>query len=344
MAFGPGFDLAEALDLLTLCANIEAPNTLPVPAGWGPNPVFDSPQIGLFAEKWQLWQNTSGAYAIIVRGTVSEPGSILEDLLSVLAQATGTIVVGPFQIEYKFAADPLASVHFGFALGALLLLKDPLYGVLAKIPANSRIYIAGHSQGAAVGILLRSYLEYATGIPADNSYKTYVFAQPKPGNDRYAYDFESKFCNPGLAFRVTNSLDWVPQLPFTLEAPPDINTPNPLSAAAPSETALLGSLTRTGDQVRTAILNRVRARLGVKAAALARSVAPGAAPQLFAHGFDIIPIVRSLYFVNAATEISLIGTPCAGAQCNDDFFEHHAATYLELMRAQLGQIPACGSS
>jgi hypothetical protein len=83
------------------------------------------------------------------------------------------------------------------------------------------------------------------------------------------------------------------------------------------------------------VLNRVRARLGARAAALARAVAPGAAPELLAHGFDIIPIVRSLYFVNAATEISLIGTPCAGAQCNDDFFEHHATTYLELMKAQL---------
>ena len=26
-----------------------------------------------------------------------------------------------------------------------------------------------------------------------------------------ADDFESKFCNSGFAFRVTNSLDWVPQ-------------------------------------------------------------------------------------------------------------------------------------
>ena len=28
----------------------------------------------------------------------------------------------------------------------------------------------------------------------------------------------------GFAFRVTNSLDWVPQVPFTLEFPGDINT------------------------------------------------------------------------------------------------------------------------
>jgi hypothetical protein len=48
------------------------------------------------------------------------------------------------------------------------------------------------------------------------------------------------------------------------------------------------------------------------------------------------PLVFSLYFLGAATEIALIGTPCSGpTQCGDVFFEHHATTYYALMQAQL---------
>jgi hypothetical protein len=47
-----------------------------------------------------------------------------------------------------------------------------------------------------------------------------------------------------------------------------------------------------------------------------------------------------LYFVGAATEIAVIGTPCIPDQCNpqnpkDRVWQHHAATYYSLMQAQL---------
>jgi hypothetical protein len=60
------------------------------------------------------------------------------------------------------------------------------------------------------------------------------------------------------------------------------------------------------------------------------------APELLVTGFDV-PIAPSLNFVNAATEIALIGIPCAGAQCQDIFFEHHTATYYALLKAQFPQ-------
>jgi hypothetical protein len=340
MTFKAGFDLGEALDLVTLCALIEGHASLPQPASW--TIVYDSPEISLLTEKWQLWRNSEGAFAIAVRGTVPDPGSIAEDLISFLAQAAGTVTAGQQRIGYKFAADPHASVHAGFALGALLLLKDPANGILAKlastVPQGSQIYITGHSQGAAVGTLLRSYLAYAPDRPADKNYtyKTYVFAQPKPGNDHYACDFESAFCNEGLAFRVTNSLDWVCQVPFTIEIPSDINTPNPLSAVTVPGSMVLTALTGFGNEVRKLIVERVRSRLQSKASALARQVTHGAVPELAGHGFDI-PIAPSLNFANAATEIALTGTPCVGEECKDAFFEHHAATYYALMKAQLGQ-------
>jgi hypothetical protein len=55
MPFSPGFNLSEALDLVTLSPIIEGQTVLPVPAGW--TKIFGSPEISYFTEKWQLWQN-----------------------------------------------------------------------------------------------------------------------------------------------------------------------------------------------------------------------------------------------------------------------------------------------
>jgi hypothetical protein len=339
MPFSPGFNLAEALDLVALSAIVEGGEAPPQPPGW--SKIFDSSVIGPFTEKWQLWQNGSGCYAISLRGTVLDAGSILEDLISFLAPASGRVTVGHIQVDYRFAASSDASVHFGFALGTLLLLKDPKEGILvqlaSKVPPGSPIYITGHSQGAAMATLLRSYLAYAFDAPKDKnySYKTYVYAQPKPGNDHYAEDFENMFSNSGFAFRVTNSLDWVPQVPFTIEFPNDINTPNPLSALANPRLAMIfTALKPLVDNARNYIVDHARQRLQPKAVALAQQVTAVPRAELMASGFDIT-VVPSLNFVNAGTEISLIGTPCAGAECQDAFFEHHATTYYALMRAQI---------
>ena len=86
MPFSPGFNLSEALDLVALSAIVEGGEAPPQPIGW--NMIFDSPVIGQFTEKWQLWQNASGSYAIVLRGTVLDAGSILEDLLSFLVPAS----------------------------------------------------------------------------------------------------------------------------------------------------------------------------------------------------------------------------------------------------------------
>jgi len=340
MPFNSGFDLTEALDLLALSAIVEGGDAPVQPAGW--SQIFDSAVIGPFTDKWQLWKNALDVYAIVLRGTVLDAGSIIEDLISFLAPANGRVTVGHVQIDYSFAATSNASVHFGFALGTLSLLKDPTQGILVqlanRVAAGSEVYIAGHSQGAAMATLLRSYLEYGSDAPKDKqySYKTYAYAQPKPGNDHYAADFGSKFSNSGLAFRVTNSLDWVPQMPFTIELAGDINSPNPLSILTnPRLVTVIGALKPVFDIAHQAIVDHTRQRLQPKAAALAQRMSPPAtADQLAPVGFDVA-VTPSLNFVNAATDVSLIGTPCVDAQCQDAFFEHHATTYYSLMQEQL---------
>jgi len=345
-----GFDRQEALDLLAMSAIIENGAAPPIPnppPGWASR--FLSPEIGPFKNRWQLWQQGgTGPYAIAIRGTVAEAGSILEDMVSLMVQATGTLSVGSVTIPYSFAADPEAGVHLGFALATLLLLNDPDNGILAQLPRlgvapGSSIFITGHSQGAAMATLLRSYLSHGPRAPEGNIYKTYVFAQPKPGNNHYAEDFESRFCNAPWAFRITNSLDWVPEVPFTLQFVQDIDRPNPLSALA-SPSLIVSLIDRALAQVRDFVEQHARARLQSTAVALAQTKveAPAAAPVLMAQAFQV-PVMASLNFVNVATDLALMGTPCVGEQCQDAFFEHHATTYYGLLQTQ-NPVPPPGSS
>jgi len=338
MPFAPGFDRTEALDLLNFCAIIENGVAPPIPndppAGW--TLVFPSPVIGPFDNMWQLWKRTAdGAFAVVVRGTTMNAGSILEDLIALMIKGKGTLQLGGMQFDYQFAADPLADVHIGFALGALLLLKDPASGILAQfakngVGANSKVYVTGHSQGAAVATLIRSYLEYAADSPKQVGYKTYVYAQPKPGNDHYAEDFENRFCDNDLAFRITNSLDWVPQVPFTIEFLSDINTPNPLSVLG-ALTIPLAVLQKAVDQF--VVIARMHARAQLQAASASVAKLGAIATSAPTVGADA-QLVPTLNFVNAGTEIALMGVPCVGDQCKDGFFEHHASTYYGLLQQQ----------
>jgi hypothetical protein len=337
-ALKPGFDLSEALDMLQMCNYIYGGSPTPLkPAGW--DVVYDPQPLPFFDNKWQLWKRrgVGGPYAIIIRGTVAETGSVVEDLLSLLMKANDKITVDQLSFPYKFADEPDAAVHLGFALGALLLLNWPGSGILAKlaalnIPANTPIYIAGHSQGAAVATLIRSYLFYGN---SNYQHKTYVFAQPKPGNDHYATDFENRFSNFGYAFRLTNSLDWVPQAPFTFEFPGDLNKPNPLNSGANLSTAAnsyVTALTTSQTQAYNLLLEKERPRIQKAGSALLKTKDPQAADAISVD----VPLVPSLYFTGAGTEVALIGQPCNPAvdQCND-WYQHHLTTYSALMRKQL---------
>ena len=370
MPFAPGFDRTEALDLLNFCAIIEDGVAPPIPKdppdGW--TLVFPSPVIGPFDNRWQLWQRKAdGAFAVVVRGTTPKASSILEDLVAVMIKGKGSLQVGGSQLDYKFADDPQADVHLGFALGALLLLEDPTDGILSRfkkngIGAGAKVYVTGHSQGAAIATLIRSYLHYAADAPGQVAYKTYVYAQPKPGNDHYAEDFESRFCNSDLAFRVTNSLDWVPQVPFTIELLSDINQPNilsilghvaipveakPLSALGSILAPLQSKLSAFGNILEPlALLQKAGGAILGLAEALGQSKMQSAAASLAKLGIAakpaspleagklVAPFALTLNYVNAATEIALMGVPCVGDQCKDGFFEHHASTYYGLLQAQ----------
>ena len=334
----PHFDLTEARNLLAFAADLEGP-TPPLaapllPADW--SSVFISPELGAFDNKWQLWQkNGTNEYAVVIRGTVGKPGSVILDLMSVMIPASGILPVGSVALPYKLAENPKAAVHLGFVLGMCILLHDATNGIIAKLsglPPGSSIFIAGHSQGASIATLCRSFLRYSPILAAKNfSYKTYLYAQAKPGNDHYGWDFERVTSNLDSGYSVTNSQDWVPQVPLTIQLLNSMNEPNPLDfitgnvvfeMLSKSMEAMHGHIAT--EQIKKhmpqfAILEQVLKNQNLQAV--------GVSPA-----FAQIEIRPTLNFVVCGTPIILAGTPGTNPIDSKDFFwQHHAAMYYNLL-------------
>ncbi len=334
----PDFDLTEARNLIAFAAQLEGPTPPlappPIPANW--SVVFTSPVMGVFDNKWQLWKNSlANEYAVVIRGTVDEPGSVILDLMSVMIPASGTLPVGSVTLPYKLAEDPKAAVHLGFALGLGILLYDSTNGILAKLsglPPGSSIFIAGHSQGASIATLCRSFLRYSPILAAQNfSYKTYLYAQAKPGNDHYGWDFERVTSNTDSGYSVTNSQDWVPQVPLTIQMLNSLNQPNPLDFITSNVVfeMLSKSMEAMHGHIATEQIKKHVPQFAILEQVLKNQnfQAVGVAPA-----FAQIEIRPTLNFVVCGTPIILAGTPGTNPTDPKDFFwQHHAAMYYNLL-------------
>jgi hypothetical protein len=182
---------------------------------------------------WLLAQSNHepGHVAIAIRGTVGEWRSILADAYATTTPAYGGIEFPKNKpLPIMFAATPEAEVHLGFAYAAFSLLFDPDQGILTQLQNYqthqpiTQITITGHSQGAAVATLIHAFLHYAIvdendpyrlAFSTKPSLKSYLFAQPKPGNWQFAHDFARIAGNS--AFVINNDRDPVPQVPLSLE-------------------------------------------------------------------------------------------------------------------------------
>ncbi|HET7505714.1 MAG TPA: hypothetical protein VFK02_32060, partial [Kofleriaceae bacterium] len=321
----------------------------PIPTNW--TMVYDSQSFGPFDNRWQLWKDGSGTgnYAAVIRGTTSQTGSIVEDLLAVMVPATGSVTLDDVTLSYQLAADPLAGVHVGFALGTLITLFDPagiLLNLAANVPTGSGVFIAGHSQGAAMATLCRSFLHYSSLLPGagfNYSYKSYVFAQPKPGNDHYGDDYEAIAGNLGTGFTVNNSQDWVPQVPFTFELYGDLNVPNVISvlgsSPVPGLAAIQDSVASYRHHQTQAALTRQAPAFKHLAAAVKHNRFANTAPAPATTGTNIA-LLPTLNFVGCGAAIALQGTPGTNPDNpKDGWWQHHAAMYYQLLQSQFGTEP-----
>jgi len=228
----PGFDANEYLQLLDVfdqqnSDTTKVPKVFPSLAG--SEHVYKSPEVGL-VNRFDVWLRPDHVGVICIRGTIGKSESWMENFYAAMIPAIGTLQLNDsMTFHYKFSADSNAKVHVGWTVGIgymMPLITQQINLLYAK--GVREFLIIGHSQGAGLAFLARSYLQYATEVPSDIIYKTYASAAPKPGNLYYAYDFDF-ITRGGWAMRVVNTLDWVPQTPFSIQTLADMNDPNPLA-------------------------------------------------------------------------------------------------------------------
>jgi hypothetical protein len=313
-----------------------------------------------FGSAWTLWRNADAAkrgghvYALAFRGTVfAHQPSVVEDaLVTTVAGMHGLELPAGRFLNITFSTQPRAEVHEGFAYAMLGQLFDKDFGALARIaaevPAGSTLIITGHSQGAALATLTHAFFYYASregrfGIAEMNlSLRSYVFAQPKPGNSQFCQDFAG-ICGGGASsFTFNNTIDPVPMLPPThgflfgaFEDTPRINNPgweavriinnaaNKISRALGglSENTLAGKINKLQKKSDDGLYlaEQLPAKPNLKPAA--------AVSQNFGPAGNVLPLVGLhdgfKYYGNAG-------------DADDAFIQHHATTYRRLLETMYG--------
>lgn len=192
---------------------------------------YKSQEVGL-KNQWTYYENEDKKIGIIsIRGTVASDTSWAANYYFAMIPAKGVLQFSNRKFQYQLAKDSSAAVHAGWTIALSYFAENVVEKIkIAYLRGIKNFYIFGHSQGAAISYLLRSYLYYEQQngkIANDIQFKTYSSAPPKPGNTQYAYDYE--FINKnGWAFSVINAKDWVTETPFTVQTMNDMNALNPL--------------------------------------------------------------------------------------------------------------------
>lgn len=240
----------------------------------------------------------------------------------------------------SFASNNEAALHSGFAHATFTTLLDRRYGILPvlqdlDLPIGTQLYLVGHSQGAAMATLIHAFLLQAADGAAfglrDKQYrcKSYAFAQPKPGTDAFAADFARRTQAEDTAIVINNHLDSVPNVPFTLESLHDLEN------AFPAKNWVT-RLIRWVSGFSAAFRSRIGAWLEPR-------VRNSAKDYGYFYRYDQLKPLSdvkaddSWYFLPAGRLIRVFGSPTPPDKADDLFYQHHATTYRELIRAQLGR-------
>jgi len=249
----------------------------------------------------------------------------------------------------------------------LLTTDKPLIATLAKLAlAGNDVYITGHSQGASIATLLTSLANHSTAAFKGASYKSYVYAPAKAGNDHYAYDYAQLVGVPGKGWTLASTQGWVPQVPLTLEGTWDLNTPNPLfeygGAANPELPSAVKELVEKIDagvkgavDELIALLKKLIGDLAGKlpgeaihltAADLGGEVDTALDGSVVASVLDQIldQVQASLNYAQVGSVVPLFAVPggnpsdgTPGCQKFDAFWQHHLGNYLKYLKAQYGR-------
>lgn len=228
-----GFDKGEYIELLKVFGGAYKGIKI-IPSPTRSKLIYRSSVVGM-DNRWDLWMRDDNVAIISIRGTTAQNISWIENLYAAMVPAIGTLHLNDTTVfDYHLADNPRAGVHVGWLIGMASISAD----VVAHVDSCYRtgikdFIIAGHSQGGAISFLMRSYLEQLQKqkwLPADIHFKTYCSAAPKPGNIYYAYEYEA-MTQDGSSFTVLNSVDWVPEVPVSVQTINDFNAINPVTDA-----------------------------------------------------------------------------------------------------------------
>ena len=233
----PGFDKKEYLQLLlaysrwgdsTFYKSIPESKTYKKK-----NTKYRSEEMGL-ENSWEMYETPTQS-VISIRGTTNNQISWMGNFYAAMIPATGKIQLNDtLCFDYHFADNPNAAVHVGWTLATGYLMPDIVEKIKESYAMGKRDFIIfGHSQGAGIAYLVTSQLLYDQRIgllPKDLQFKTYCSAAPKPGNLYFAYDYEAATQN-GWSYSIVNPMDWVPELPISIQTMTDFNPTNPFKNA-----------------------------------------------------------------------------------------------------------------
>lgn len=329
--------------------------------GLGPDPATNG--FGPFQNAWIMLRNRNDGreYALAIRGTIGQAKSILDDLLATTVAAFGGIEFPEAtSLPIAFAATPGAELHLGFAYAAFTLLFDKNLGILKflqseRMPAGARLMITGHSQGAAIATLVHSFLHYALTDPGDRyglqakqfKLKSYVFAQPKPGNYQFALDFAQIAGSRGAGFVVNNSLDPVTLLPLSQETLSESIAgtleENRMDGTR-IESFLIGGAARVSQDI-FKIRNATSELVSDKVSKLYHQ---SEMKNIDTSYFQSTPVIaerpaKSLNYTLSGALVPLFGDFDGGTlyplkpRTVDALLQHHATTYRKLLHRQFGE-------
>jgi hypothetical protein len=102
-------------------------------------------------------------------------------------------------------------VHRGFNDYVTKIIAEVALAIeaLQLLDSNAKLYITGHSAGAALAPIAAYRLAQANGI---NATAIYLMAPPSPGDTTFAAGYNQKFPN---SYSYENAEDIVPMLPFS---------------------------------------------------------------------------------------------------------------------------------
>jgi hypothetical protein len=213
-------NIDEAKDMAAICNSFTFLNLYNSDKNIIPKDYKKTYTSGMFGmdNKYQIYQSENKA-VINLRGSTAKTISWMENIYSSMIPAEGEIVIqGGDTIKYKFSDDEKAGVHAGYTLGIAFLAKDIIFHIKSlNYEGIYDITLTGHSQGGALAILFRAYLEHLPKgtISENNRFKTYAFANPKVGNKEFVYSYINK-CKKGTNYSIVNVKDFIPKMPLSV--------------------------------------------------------------------------------------------------------------------------------